>query len=376
MQRLVIACAKVGPSAIDCASACASVSSASGLAQLVVEAPAFGFGAVHRAAGVEQLGGAARADDARQNVARAHVGAGEPDPHEQERHLAARRCRTQVRGHRDDGAGAGAHAVDRGDDRLRAGAHRLDQVAGHARECEQARHVAVALHLDQWPDDLVHVAARAEIAARAGDHHGLDVIGVGEVAERVAQLGVGFERQRVLSLRPVERDGRDLAVKLPEKMARLRRSVKSMPCGRNRCAVSSTVPVPSLVGEPDCCVGDMFASFLSRRRCRMAKRWSGADAPARSCLVQQRVDLADQARNVDRLGVEVVAAGGARLCSRLRAMAWAVSAITGIVCVAGLALTCRVASQPSITGRLMSIRMIAGLFPTPPWRPPARHRPP
>ena len=60
----------------------------------------------------------------------------------------------------------------RGDDRLRAGAHRLDQVAGHAREGEQARHV----HLGQRADDLVHVAARAEIAAGAGDHHGLDVV--------------------------------------------------------------------------------------------------------------------------------------------------------------------------------------------------------
>src|SRR5882757_353310 len=41
-------------------------------------------------------------------------------------------------------------------------------------------------------------------------------------------------------------------------------------------------------------------------------------------------------------------------------MAWAVSAITGIFRVASLALIRRVASQPSITGRLMSIRMRSG----------------
>ena len=49
----------------------------------------------------------------------------------------------------------------------------------------------------------------------------LTSLGVDEVAERVAQLGVGFERQRVLALRPVERDGRDLAVDLPQEMLRL-----------------------------------------------------------------------------------------------------------------------------------------------------------
>ena len=43
-------------------------------------------------------------------------------------------------GHRQDRAGAGADAVDRRDDRLRAGAHRLDEIAGHARESEQLGH--------------------------------------------------------------------------------------------------------------------------------------------------------------------------------------------------------------------------------------------
>ena len=43
-------------------------------------------------------------------------------------------------------------------------------------------------------------------------------VGVDQIAKGIAQLGVGFERERILPLRPIERDGRDLAVKLPEKM--------------------------------------------------------------------------------------------------------------------------------------------------------------
>ena len=104
-------------------------------------------------------------------------------------------------------APAPAHdAVDRSDDRLRAGAHRVDQVAGHARELEQP----VAVHFGQRADDLVDVAARAEIAARAGHDDALarSRVAVSD-AEGIAQLGVAFERQRILALGPVERDRRD-----------------------------------------------------------------------------------------------------------------------------------------------------------------------
>jgi hypothetical protein len=84
----------------------------------------------------------------------------------------------------------------RRDDRLRAGAHRLHQVARHAGEGQQAGHV----ELGQRADDLVHVAAGAEVLAGAGDDDGLDVVGIGQRAEQVAQLGVGIEGQRVLAL--------------------------------------------------------------------------------------------------------------------------------------------------------------------------------
>ena len=101
------------------------------------------------------------------------------------------------------GVGAGAGAVDGGNDRLRAGAHGLHQVAGHAREIQQLDH----RHLGERTDDLVHVTAGAEIAASAGDHNCLHSgVGVNQVAEQVAHLGVGFKRQRVLALRPIESD--------------------------------------------------------------------------------------------------------------------------------------------------------------------------
>ena len=136
---LVMPWAKVGPSARLRASACASASRILG-DQPVVEAPALAFLGGHHPAGEQQFGGAALADDPRQDRAGAHVAAGEADAGEQEGGLRLRRRDPDVRGHRQDRAGAGADAVERRDDRLRAGAHRLDQVAGHPGEGEQARH--------------------------------------------------------------------------------------------------------------------------------------------------------------------------------------------------------------------------------------------
>ena len=65
---------------------------------------------------------------------------------------------------------------------------------------------------DQRADDLVHVAAGAEIAAGAGDDERLESLSLRGGAEQVAQLGVAVEGQRVLLVGPVERDRRDLAV--------------------------------------------------------------------------------------------------------------------------------------------------------------------
>ena len=106
-------------------------------------------------------------------------------------------------------------AVEKAADTLKAAAGHLD---GYL---EQARAVALAPHLDERPNDFVHVAARAEVSARAGEHDRVDRLVLVQRAERVAQFGVRFEGQGVLPLRPVERDRRHLAGFAPEKVFRI-----------------------------------------------------------------------------------------------------------------------------------------------------------
>ena len=62
----------------------------------------------------------------------------------------------------------------------------------HPREGEEASHVVMALHFHQRTDDIVHIAAGAEIAPCSGEHDALDALGIDEVAKGVAQLGVQF----------------------------------------------------------------------------------------------------------------------------------------------------------------------------------------
>src|SRR6185503_13680442 len=107
---------------------------------------------------------------------------------EEECRLATRLAETNVACHREDRAGAGAYALDRGDDRLRAGAHRPDEVAGHPREAQKP----LAIHLRQGPDDFVDVAARTEIATRAANDDDLHRIIMVEFVEGRAELVIAF----------------------------------------------------------------------------------------------------------------------------------------------------------------------------------------
>ena len=125
----------------------------------VEESPALALLRRHRATGEQQLGGASLANDARQHRAGAHVAAGEADAREEKGGLGRWRGETQVRSERDHRAGADARAVDRRDDRLRTGAHGLDEIAGHAREGEQPLHVAC----QQRADDVVHIAPEEKL---------------------------------------------------------------------------------------------------------------------------------------------------------------------------------------------------------------------
>src|SRR5256886_15257980 len=99
------------------------------------------------------------------------------------------RSQPDVGGHGQNCTRPRAHAVDRGDDRLRTGAHCFDHLAGHAGEIEKLR----GFHLDEWLDDLEHVAAGAEVAARAGDDERLDGFLLGCRAEEVNDLRVALE---------------------------------------------------------------------------------------------------------------------------------------------------------------------------------------
>jgi len=178
------------------------------LVQRVEEAPGVALARGHGAAGEQQLARASLANHARQQGAGAHVGAGEAHAGEEECHRGLRRAQAQVGSQRHHRAGAGANAVERGHDGLRAGAHGAHQRTRHAGEGQQLGHG----HLGERADDFVHVATGAEVIARAGEHHRLDVGAFLQGQEPVAQFCVRVEGQRVLALGAVERDGGHTAV--------------------------------------------------------------------------------------------------------------------------------------------------------------------
>ena len=224
------------------------------------------------------------------------------------------------------------------------------------------------VHAGQRRDDLVHVAAGAEVAAGAGDHHRLDLAAVGQVAEEVAQLGVGVEGERVLPLGPVQGDegdarfdraggsvwarsglrrdqtaaqpvhqGRRLAASPPDPGPR--RSGSPMPrapqpsprTGRGRRA-SQRHPIDAPVERVDLALGQPLAPAAARRGpwcCRRrpagggsARPWSGprarrtgapsgrtAPASRAEALAQPGADLAlDRGDGANRRGTRSAAA--------------------------------------------------------------------
>src|ERR1700678_130499 len=72
---------------------------------------------------------------------------------------------------------------------------------------------------DQRADDLEYVAARGKVAARAGDHDGLDALVLCGRAKQIGDLGIAVERQRVLAVGAIERQRRNLAVDRETDMA-------------------------------------------------------------------------------------------------------------------------------------------------------------
>ncbi len=300
--------------------------------QSVEEAPACASSPHIVRPGVEQLGCAALADDARQQRAGAHVAAGEPDSHEQERGLAARRAEPQIARQREHGARARADAVDGSDDRLRARAHRLDQVAGHSREGEQPGIVASSC---RGADDVVHVAAGAEIAAGAGDDDRLDVVAYDESAEEVAQLRVRVEGQRILALGPVERDRRHLAVRNPypqRKCVRARSREAVASCMRSslvKCRLRVAIRRGSVVARVNGIVAFSRPSSTYRRsRSRSVPSPPSSRRSSRSCAAA----IASNARRALRRQAHrlraAIAGRSARRSTSPRATSWSVIPVT------------------------------------------------
>ena len=140
---LVIACANAGPEARRSARACAWTRTESPSATTWFTRPMrSASSASNRVAEEEQLARLRQADDARQQVPRAHVGAAEADLREDEAELRALARDAKVARERDDRAGADRDAVDRGDDWLAERADVADEGAGHAREGEEPARVA------------------------------------------------------------------------------------------------------------------------------------------------------------------------------------------------------------------------------------------
>ena len=160
--------------------------------------------------------------------------------------------------------------------------------------------------VEQRADDVVHVAAGAEIAAVRAEHHRLDVVGVGKGTERVAQFGIGFEGDRVLALRPVQGDERDLAVDAPVEMLRLEilhghgRLPLHCGCGRpDRQAAGSCPPLratsksdsnPSTQSSCAVAMAANSAAPFGVSRTTMARRSPAARLPRHQPFRHQPVD--------------------------------------------------------------------------------------
>src|SRR5262249_3398560 len=132
----------------------------------IEKAPPLAFIRRHDTAGIKELRSVAVADDPRQQGASAHIATGQADTRKPERGFGLRRAETNVTEQRDHGAGANTDTVNRPDDRLRTGPHRLNEFAGHAGEFEQPLHVAT----QQRTDDVVDIAAGTEVAGARAEY--------------------------------------------------------------------------------------------------------------------------------------------------------------------------------------------------------------
>ena len=164
----------------------------------VVEAPGEALVAGHVAAGEQELGGAAVADQPRQHRAGAHVGAGQADAGEQEGCPALRAAPKRMSLAIARIAPAPAQTPSTAA-MIGCGQERIARTRSPVIRVKRSRPSSSILI--ERTDDLMDVAARAEIAARAAQHDDFHLARVLQCAERVAQLVIAVEGQRILALR-------------------------------------------------------------------------------------------------------------------------------------------------------------------------------
>ncbi len=154
--RLVIASACVGPAANRRAHPIVVDITLVVRYDAIDQTVALGCRRINGIAQQQQLEGAPKANDARQQIARAHIGSGQSDPGEQEGEARLLRGDAQIGRQRQHRARARSHPVEGGENRFIEHAHVLDDRAGHPSKVEMALQVA----LQQFADDLLYIAAR------------------------------------------------------------------------------------------------------------------------------------------------------------------------------------------------------------------------
>ncbi len=150
----------------------------------------------------------------------------------------------------------------------------------------------------QRADDLVHVAARAEVVARAGDDDGAHVVRMAQRDEQVAQLGA-LSRSSADSCAPgrFSVHARDAVAAVPQEVLRLVAGERAaVACGKCRVEdqVASRVMVAVTLISVSC-------RPCSRQRQRQRRRWpsnacncspSSAFRPSSSSITQRSCSAA------------------------------------------------------------------------------------
>ena len=80
--------------------------------------------------------------------------------------------------------------------------------------------VAGVLHAHERADDVVHIAAAAEVFSGASQHDRAHLAHALKGDEGVGEFTIRVERERILSLGPVECDGGDAIAHAPPEVLR------------------------------------------------------------------------------------------------------------------------------------------------------------